>query len=214
MAAVPSAGTRVLPPPCDVLHMGGRGGPGDGFRHEHGGDPEIIEPAELSGVHARLDVGRDPPEQRLGQPRPGMSSRKRISRGMRKLLAADMSYRPGALCDNYRTGADPCPSLVPVPVTGIATARTCSAVGAMSCASRPCSCAAATISASVPRADQPQSHKICLIIEHHRKGRGLRSGCDADISLARPRCRGRLRHGPGREPVRTVRCHARAPPVS
>jgi hypothetical protein len=120
-----------------------------------------------------------------------MSSRERTSRGMRKLLAADMSYRPGALCANYRTGADPCSSPVPAPVTGIATARTCSAVGAMSCASRPCSCAAATISASVPRADQPQSHQICLIIEHHRKGRGLRSGCDADTGLARARCRGR-----------------------
>src|SRR5260370_37787211 len=72
-----------------------------------------------------------------------------------------------------------------MPVTGVATASTCSGVGTMSCASCPWRCAATTSSSSVPRADQPQSHKICLIIEHHRRDRRLRSGCHADASVAR-----------------------------
>jgi hypothetical protein len=42
--------------------------------------------------------------------------------------------------------------------TGLALSSICSRVGTRSCTSRPCCCAAATISSSVPRALQPQSH--------------------------------------------------------
>src|SRR5690349_11349031 len=49
----------------------------------------------------------------------------------------------------------------------------------MSWASAPCAWAADTSSSSLPRALQPQSHTICLIMLADSKARGLRSGCDA-----------------------------------